>query len=166
MNAIFERKSIRKYTNKEVQGELIEKILRSGMAAPSAGNEQPWHFIIVTERTILDEVPKFHPYSQMLKQVSCAIIVCGDTSLERYKGFWVQDCSAAAENMLLMAQELGLGSVWLGVYPEETRVQGLKKLLDLPELVIPLCILPLGYPAENRQPADRFEPSRIHKNKW
>mgnify|MGYP001283425713 CR=1 FL=1 len=166
MNAIFTRRSIRKYTGEEVAWEKIEQILRAGMAAPSAGNEQPWHFVVLDDRNVLDEIPKFHPYSQMLKEARCAIVVCADLSLQRYEGYWVQDCSAAAQNMLLMAEELGLGSVWLGVYPVEDRVKALKKLLGLPENVIPLCILPIGYPAERKEPANRFQPSRIHKNRW
>jgi nitroreductase len=166
MDAIFTRRSIRKYTNEAVPEEMVEKIIRAGMAAPSAGNAQPWNFIIINDKNILLEIPKFHPYSQMLKEASCAIVVCGDTSLERYQGYWVQDCSAATQNMLLEAHYLGLGSVWLGVYPREDRVTALKKLLKLPENVTPLCILSLGYPAEQKEPANRFDPSRIHRNKW
>ena len=118
MNAIFNRRSIRKYINKDISEDIINKIIKAGMAAPSAGNEQPWHFILINDKNILNEIPKFHPYSQMLKEVSCAIVVCGDLSLEKYEGFWVQDCSAATQNMLLMAQELGLGSV------QDTRGRG------------------------------------------
>jgi len=166
MNAIFNRRSIRKYTEKPVPEELIEKILRAGMAAPSAGNEQPWHFIVINDKSILNEIPKIHPYSQMLKEASHAIVVCADLSLQKYEGYWVQDCSAATENMLIMAQDLGLGSVWLGVYPNENRVKELKKLLGLPENVMPLSIISVGYPAEIKGPADRFNPSRVHRNRW
>jgi nitroreductase len=166
MQAIFNRRSIRKYTDKVVSEDLIEKILRAGMAAPSAGNEQPWHFIVIDDKDVLNEIPKFHPYSQMLKQASHAIVVCGDRSLQKYEGYWVQDCSAAMQNMLLMAQDLGLGAVWLGVYPVQERVSGLKKLLSLPEGVTPLSIMSLGYPAEAKEPEDRFNSSRIHKNGW
>jgi len=166
VNAIFARRSIRKYENKIVPDDMIEQILRAGMAAPSAGNAQPWHFVVIDDRRILNEITKFHPYAQMLKEASHAIVVCGDASLEKYRGFWVQDCSAAMQNMLLMAQDIGLGAVWLGVYPLEERVKALKELLDLPEDVIPLSIMSLGYPAETKEPVDRFNPNRIHKNKW
>lgn len=166
MNSIFSRRSIRKYTDKAVPEELVEQVLRAGMAAPSAGNEQPWHFIVIDDRELLNEIPKFHPYSQMLKEAGYAIVVCGDESLQKYEGYWVQDCSAAMENMLLMAQDVGLGSVWLGVYPMEDRVKALKELLGLPESVLPLSIMPLGYPAESRNPVDRYNPSRIHRNRW
>lgn len=166
MNAIFARRSIRKYTDKVVSDELIEQILRAGMAAPSARDEQPWHFIVIDDRVILDEIPKFHHYSQMLKEAGHAIVVCGDIPAQKSEKYWVQDCSAAAQNMLLMATELGLGSVWLGVYPDEERVKALKVLLDLPENVMPLCILPIGYPAETKKPVDRFDTSKIHRNRW
>lgn len=166
MNAIFKRRSIRKYIEKAISDELIEQVLRAGMAAPSAGNQQPWHFVVINDREILHEIPRFHPYSNMLKEASHAIVVCGDVSRQRYKGYWVQDCSAATQNMLLMSTELGLGSVWLGVYPDEDRVKELKELLNMPENIIPLCIISIGYPAETKEPADRFDATRIHKNRW
>ena len=166
MNEIFTRRSIRKYTNQDVSEEMVESLLRAGMAAPSAGNEQPWQFIVIKNRHVLAEIPKFHPYSQMLREATCAIVVCGDLSIEKYPGYWVQDCSAATQNMLLRAQTLGLGAVWLGVYPMEERVAPLKALLGLPESIIPLCILSIGYPAENKPPIDRFDPERIHRERW
>lgn len=166
MQAIFNRRSIRKYTDKLVTEELIEQVLRAGMAAPSAGNEQPWHFIVINDRNVLNEIPKFHPHSEMLKEASHAIVVCGDLSLQKFEGYWVQDCSAAMQNMLLMVQELGLGSVWLGIYPMKDRIKALKDLLGLPESVTPLSIMSIGYPAETKEPADRFNPSRIHRNRW
>jgi nitroreductase len=166
MSIIYERRSIRKYMNKPVPEETITQILKAGMAAPSAGNEQPWHFIVIRDRGLLDKIPEFHPYSQMLGQVNVAIVVCGDPKLEKYKGFWVQDCSAAMENMLLMAVELGLGSVWLGVYPLEDRILGLRTLLKLPDHILPLSILPIGYPAESKEPSERFDQSRVHNDQW
>lgn len=166
MDAIFERRSIRKYSDKVVPYEVIEKLLEAGMCAPSAGNEKPWNFIVIDNKDILNEIPKFHPYSKMLKEAQYAIVVCGDLSLQKFEGFWVQDCSACTENMLIMAQEMGLGSVWLGVYPIEERVSALKKLLNLPENVIPLSILPIGYPAEKKEAGDRFDRSRVHRNQW
>lgn len=166
MNAIFKRRSIRKYTEIKVSEELIEQILRAGMAAPSAGNERPWHFVVIDDKDVLNQIPKFHPYSNMLKEASCAIVVCGDTALQRFDGYWVQDCSAATQNMLIMATELGLGSVWLGVYPNKERVKPLKQLLNLPESVIPLSIISIGYPAEEKKPNDSFDKTRVHKNRW
>ncbi|MCX8131028.1 MAG: nitroreductase family protein [Clostridia bacterium] len=166
MNAIFSRRSIRKYTKQDISEEIIEKIIRAGMAAPSAGNEQPWHFIVINDRSVLNEIPKFHPYAKMLAEVDNAIVICGDLTLEKYEGFWVQDCSAATQNMLLMVHDLGLGSVWLGVYPIEERVKALKELLGLPENIIPFSVLPIGHPAESKEPANRFSPSKVHRNRW
>lgn len=167
MKAIFERRSIRKYTNKPIPKENIEKILRAGMAAPSAGNEQPWQFIVLDDKNILNSITEIHPYSQMLKEASHAIVVCGDMKLKKFdEDFWVQDCSAAAENMLIMAQDLGLGAVWLGVYPNEERVQAINRFLNLPEYIVPFSIISLGYPAEKKDVSDRFNETRIHWNKW
>lgn len=166
IDAIFNRRSIRKYTDEKIPYEKVEDILKAGMAAPSAGNEQPWHFVVIDDKDTMMAITKFHPYSSMLKSAKYAIVVCGDLNLQRFEGYWVQDCSAAAENMLLAANDAGLGSVWLGVYPMEDRINGLKELLNLPESVIPLCILPLGYPAENRPAEDRYKKERVHKNAW
>ncbi|MGQ9515504.1 MAG: nitroreductase family protein [Thermoproteota archaeon] len=117
LEAILSRRSIRKYDARSIPDSVVEKLLASAMSAPSAGNEQPWHFVVITDRQILKEIPKYHPYSQMLTSTPMAILVCGDPKLERYKGFWVQDCSAATENILIAANAEGLGAVWLGVYP-------------------------------------------------
>lgn len=166
MDAILTRRSIRKYTEAAVPGDLIEEILEAAMAAPSAGNEQPWHFVVINDRELLDAIPKFHPHSKMLKQAAAAVAVCGDMTLEKHKGYWVQDCSAATQNLLLAAHALGLGAVWLGVFPREERVAGLKKLLGLPEEVVPLALVSIGYPAEKKGRADRFKEERIRYNGW
>jgi nitroreductase len=136
------------------------------MSAPSAGNEQPWYFVVIDDRDTLDEIPKFHPYSAMLQSATVAILICGDERLEVHRGFWVQDCSAATQNILLAAQAKGLGAVWLGVYPVEERVVGLRNLLGIPEDVIPFSLVSVGYPAERKPPADRYDKSRIHHNRW
>ncbi len=166
MKEIFERRSIRKYTDKDVSGESVKEILKAAMAAPSAGNQQPWDFIVVKDRAILNEIPKIHPYAQMLKEAPVAIIVCGSLEREKHVGYWVQDCAAAVENILIEAQYLGLGAVWLGVYPREDRVSGLKKLLNIPENVMPLAIISIGYPAESKEASQRYDEQKIHSNKW
>ena len=163
---IFERRSIRKYSKLPISDDDIEKLLRAAMAAPSAGNQQTWEFIIIKDKNILDGITKFHPYSQMLKEAQLAIVVCADLDKEKHIGYWVQDCSAATENILIEAQHLGLGSVWLGIYPREDRVKGLKELLKLPASVIPLSIVSLGYPAEKKEPSERYDKLKIHINKW
>lgn len=166
MEAIFSRRSIRQFTPKRVSRESIREILKAAMSAPSAGNERPWHFIVLTDRAILDEIPKFHPYSAMLKQASAAILVCGDATLEKHKGSWALDCAAATENMLLAAHAKGLGAVWCGVYPTEDRVENFKRLFHLPEQVVPFSLIPLGFPAEIKQAPERFDNSRVHDNRW
>lgn len=166
MKAIFTRKSTRKYTSDKISDEIIEDLLRAAMCAPSAGNQQPWQFIVIDDKNILGEIPKYHQYAQMLKEANAAIVVCGDTSVEKYKGYWVQDCSAATENILLEAEDKGLGAVWLGVYPNNERVVNIQRLLNIPEHIIPLSIVSLGYPAENRSPQDRFDAKKIHRNAW
>ncbi len=166
MDAILGRRSIRRYTAKPVPDTLVTELLRAAMAAPSAGNEQPWHFVVVRDRAVLDAIPKFHPYSAMLKYASVAIVVCGDLSKEKFKGFWVQDCSAATENLLLAATAKGLGAVWTALHPFEDRVAGMRRLLSLPENIIPLSLVPLGFPEEQPGRADRFDAGRVHKETW
>ncbi len=165
LDIILSRRSIRRYTDQPVAPALIEQILRAGMAAPSARNGQPWHFVVVTDRAILDAIPTIHPYAGMVREAAFAIVVCGE-NVGEVEGYWVQDCSAATENMLLAAHSMGLGGVWLGVHPRLERVQPVKTLFALPEHISPLCILPFGYPAEHKEPSDRYDPARVHQNRW
>lgn len=166
MEVILSRRSIRKYTEQPVPDEAIKELLEAAMSAPSAGNQQPWHFVVIKDRGILDEIPKYHPYSEMLKEASVAILVCGDVRSEKHKGYWVQDCSAATENLLIAVEAKGLGAVWLGVYPREERVAGIRKLLGLPEHVVPLSLVPVGYKGEQKPPANRYDASKVHHNGW
>jgi len=166
MEAILSRRSIRRYTGEPVPEELIKELLEAAMSAPSASNQQPWQFVIIDDRRILDEIPKFHPYAHMLKEASWAIAVCGDLDLVSMNGYWIQDCSAATQNILIAAHARGLGAVWLGVYPREERVKTVQKLLGLPEHVIPLCFISVGYPAESKPPSNRYNESRVHHNQW
>ena len=166
MEAILTRRSIRQYTDQSVADEVVTDLLKAAMAAPSAGNQQAWQFVVINEREILDEIPTIHPYSRMVKQAPLAILVCGDVALETNKGYWVQDCSAATQNLLLAAHANGLGAVWLGVYPMEQRVVDFRKLLGLPGHVVPLALVSIGYPAEEKSPANRFDPAKVHYNGW
>jgi nitroreductase len=166
LDAILSRRSIRRYTDKPVLPETVRTLLEAAMAAPSANNKQPWHFVVVTERFILDAIPKFHPYSRMLFEAPLAILVCGDTSIESHPGYIAQDCSAAVENILIAAQGLGLGAVWLGVYPREERMVGMKDLLKIPDGILPFALISFGYPAEEKPPSNRYSGSRVHHNKW
>ena len=167
MQALFSRRSIRKYTRAAVSDEALREILEAAMSAPSAGNQQPWHFVILDERNILDQIPSLHPHSLMCREAQVAVLVCGDPTLEKHAGYWVQDCAAATENLLVAVHAKGLGGVWVGVYPREDRVIGLRKLLNIPEHVVPFALVPLGHPAEQKPPRpDRYTETRIHKNRW
>ncbi len=166
MKEIFERRSIRKYRDKPVSEEDIEKLLRAAMAAPSAGNQQDWEFVVIKDKDILNSIPNVHPYASMLKKAPLAIAVCADRGRGSHKGYWVQDCAAATQNILLEAQYLGLGACWLGIYPREKRVKGLKEILGLPDNVMPLSLIAIGYPDEKKGPTKRFDKSKIHINKW
>lgn len=166
MKDILERRSIRQYTTDPVSEQDVEDLLRAAMAAPSAGNAQPWHFVVLTERRLLDAIADFHPYAGMTRQAPAGVLLCGDPSLEKYPDFWVQDLSAAVENLLLAAHSKGLGAVWVGVYPNEARVQDMRKLLGIPPNIIPFAFVPFGHPAEKKPPSERYNPARIQRNGW
>lgn len=166
MEAILTRRSIRKYTKQSVSEEVIRKLLEAAMSAPSARNTQPWHFVVINDRAILDEIPKLHPYSQMLKEAPLAILVCGDLKLQNNEGYIVQDCSAATQNLLLAAHSEGLGAVWLGIYPREERISGIRKLLNIPSYILPISLISLGHPAEKKERENRYQESRVHYNRW
>jgi nitroreductase len=166
MEAIHTRRSIRKFEQRPVPDELVKEILAAAMSAPSAGNQQPWHFVVITDRDILAKTPAINPYAAMAREAPLAILIGADLALEKYPGYWVQDCSAAVQNMLLAAHGKGLGAVWTGIYPLPDRVEGFKKLCNLPEKVIPLALVVMGYPAQTLKPENRFRPDRIHRNTW
>jgi nitroreductase len=164
--AMLTRRSVRSYSDRPVPDELVEKLLRAAMAAPSAGNEQPWHFIVVRDRAQLVAAAAAEQYGGMIAQSQVAIVVCGDTRLVEHEGFWVQDCAAATQNLLLAAHDLGLGAVWVGTYPREERVEGLRTVCGLPEDLVPFSVVPVGYPAQQPAPVDRFDPSRVHQDRY
>jgi len=170
MNAqevLYSRRSIRNYSTEPVSDLALQEILEAAMSAPSAGNQQPWHFVMIDDRKLLDQVPDIHPHALMCREAPVAVLVCGDPTLEKHQGYWVQDCAAATENLLLSIHALGLGGVWVGVYPREERITRLRKLLNIPEHVFPFALVPIGHPAEQK-PArpDRYNKARIHKNTW
>jgi nitroreductase len=166
MDAILTRRSIRKYLTDPVNRDIVENVIKAGMSAPSAGNEQPWHFVIIDRRDLLEKISDFHPYAKMLKDTPAAVLVCGDQNVPKFKDFWVQDCSAASQNMLLAARDLGLGAVWIGVYPAEKMVREVRSLLNIPEHVAPFSIIAMGYPAEEKSGRTMYDTSRIHSNSW
>lgn len=165
MEAILTRRSIRKYTSEAVSDETVNQLLSAAMSAPTAGNE-PWHFVVLRERGVLEAFTKFHPHALMLKTAAAGILVCGDPTVEVLKGRWLMDCSAATENMLIAANALGLGAVWVGIYPVEERIQGVRELLGVPDHVIPLSLVSVGWPGERKSPPNRFRPERVHEGRW
>lgn len=166
IEAIRTRRSVRTYKDEPVEREKIATLLRAAMSAPSAGNQQPWHFVVVTDTDMLKQIAELNPNARMAAQAPAGILVCGDPREEKYPGYWVQDCTAATQNILLAAHELGLGAVWTGVYPREPRIEAFKKVFKLPEPILPLSFIILGYPAETAAPQDRFRTDRVHENAW
>ena len=160
------RRSIRRYTKDAVDEATLMEIVKAGMAAPSAHNQQPWHFVIIDNRKILEEIMTVHPHSKMLAGAPLAILVCGDERNIKAPEFLPQDCSAAVMNMLIRITELGLGGVWLGVHPNEYREDGLRKVVKIPPHIVPFALIPLGHPAEEIGPSERFDDGRIHRNAW
>ena len=165
-DAILTRRSIRQYTAQVVPDSLIKDLLAAAMNAPSANNRQPWHFVVIQSRGTLNALTGVIPFGQMLAAAPLAIAVCADTQRQQREGYWVQDCSAATQNILLAAHAKGLGAVWLGVYPVKERLVGVKKLLNLPEQVTPLCVISIGYPAEAKPRVERYDEARVHHDTW
>lgn len=161
---IFARRSIRKYTAEPVGEKDIKTLLEAAMAASSASNRKPWYFIVVTSRQILDNLAQVHPYGKMLFEAPLCIAVCGDKTISARS--WVQDCSAASENILLAAVALGLGAVWLGVHPLEERISAVKKVLSIPKNIVPLNLISIGRPAEEKEPRTQYNELRVHHEHW
>ena len=167
---IMTRTSIRQFTNEPVPAEMIEQMLRAGMAAPTAMNWQPWEFVVLNDRDTLNKLAGKLRYARMLEQAPLAIVVCGrDKWLdregnERENIFWVDDCSAATENILLAAHALGLGAVWTAA--KDDRGEIVKEALGIPEDFATLNVIVIGYPAENPQPKDKWKPEKIHYNRY
>ena len=172
LDAIHTRRSIRTYLDRPVPADLLQKLLAAAdheymvPDAPSARNQQPWQFVVIDDRAVLAKIPPFMPNAAMAGKAPLAILVCGDLKLEQSEGYWVEDCAAAVENMLLAAHALGLGAVWCGVYPREQRMAGLQQLIGLPKNVIAHSLVVLGYPAESVAAEDRYRPERVHHNRW
>ena len=160
---IAERKSVRKYLNKSVEEDKIDAMVKAGMAAPSGMDRRPWEFVVVTDREALDSMAAKLPYAKMLTNAPLAIVVCGDTTRSSY---WYLDCSAATQNVLLAAEALGLGAVWTAAYPYEERIDVVRQNTGLPENIVPLCVIPIGYPDGPQKAKDKFDLQRVHRNKY
>ena len=169
LEIIHKPKSVRQFTDKEVSREQVEQLIRAGMAAPSARNMQPWAFVAVDERILLDQLGEGLPYAKMCLKATAAIAVCGDLSnaMEgEAREYWIQDCSAATQNILLAAESMGLGAVWTAVHPRKERIEVVRRILQLPDHIIPLNVIPLGYPAGQEKPKDKWNTTRLHWNRW
>lgn len=168
LDIIFTRHSVRHFTGEPVPKDDLEKILKAGMSAPSAVNVQPWAFIVVTERKLLDSLCESLPYAKMLDKAGAAIVVCGVPSKDKRfpSNFWVMDCSAATENILLAVHTLGLGAVWTAVFPDEEKISAVREILKIPEEVVPLNVIPIGVPVGDEGPKDKFKKENIHEQTW
>ena len=163
LDGILSRRSIRQFTGESIKEEDLNKIIKAGMAAPSAKNIQPWSFIVVTDKDILNKLCKALPYAKMLDKAGAAIIVCGDIKEEN----WVVDCAAATENILLAAHALGYGAVWTAVYKYESRIEPVRQECKIPKEIVPLNVIPIGIPVDkNVKPIDKYNQKKIHKNIW
>ncbi|MGE4290588.1 MAG: nitroreductase family protein [Desulfovibrio sp.] len=166
LQAIHERRSVRKYTNEPVSDEIVRELLGAAMMAPSAGNAQPWQYVVIRDRKALESVQSFSPHAGMAAHAPLGILVCGDLSLEKYPGYWVQDCSAAVQNLLLTVHAKGLGAVWTGVHTRPEREEGFRKLCNLPENIMPLAFLVIGVPDQQPRSEDRYKAERVHLDQF
>ncbi|HDJ21957.1 MAG TPA: nitroreductase family protein [Candidatus Bathyarchaeota archaeon] len=166
LEAIYSRRSIRVFTGDEVPQEDVEKMLRAAMTAPSACNQQPWHFVVVRDKETHRRIMGVQKYTAMLEKASVAIIVCAQPGLEKCPGFWVQDVSAAAENILLAAHALGYGATWCGLYPRDDPVWGVREIIGAPKDVVPFCVIAVGVPGEEKPPSQRYKRERVHFERW
>jgi len=166
LNYILDRRSIRRFKDQKVDNLTIKKILTAAMYAPSAVDRQPWHFVVIDDPKMLLKIMEIHPYARMLQTASHAIVVCGDEDLQHDDGYWVVDCGAATQNLLLAAHTLGLGTCWVGLQPREERKSVFSRLLSLPYHVKPFAMVALGYPDETKTRPQRFHPEKVKYNGW
>lgn len=167
MKAIFNRRSVRKYKNQAVENDKINKLLRAAMQAPSAGNQQPWEFIVLQDKDNLKKLSQMSPYSKLIADAPLAFILLGNDERIKYPENWQQDMGAATQNLLLEAVELDLGAVWMSAAPLEDRMNYIKEMFDLKENLMPYCVVAVGYPEEGKgnKFVDRFDETRIYYEK-
>jgi nitroreductase len=166
-DAILTRRSIRLYKNTPVPEEHFEKIIKAGMYAPSAMNLQPWDFIIFNSKESIDKCVRAVKHGEnILKEAPAAVLVCGDNKTEQNIDYIVQNCSAAVQNILLQIHDMGLGACWIAVYPLADVINNLRTEFGIPQHIIPVALISLGFPAEEKTAEDRYKEERIHLNKW
>lgn len=169
LKTIFARKSVRTYRSEAVSDEKLQVLVRAGMAAPTAVDKRPWEFVVVTDRAVLKQLADALPYAKMADRAAAAIVVGGDVRKQwggMESDYWIMDCSAATQNILLAAESMGLGAVWTAVYPEESRVRAVRQILGIPHHVVPLNLIPVGMPAGREKAKDKYDPRQVHWNKW
>ncbi|MGE4299474.1 MAG: nitroreductase family protein [Desulfovibrionaceae bacterium] len=166
MTAIRTRRSIRAYTDQDVTDAQVRELLGAAMAAPSAGNEQPWQFIVIRDKATLKQAGAINEYVRYAVDAPVAILVCGDMREDKYGGYWIEDVSAATQNMLLAAHAMGLGAVWTGIYPLKERIGAFRALMGAPEHIVPMCLVVIGHPKETVPPIDRYQENRVHAERW
>ncbi len=163
-NNIMTRTSVRSYLDKPIEDTKIQRLLHAGMAAPTAVNTQPWHFVVIKDRATLNKIAEVTPNARMAAEAPLAIVVCGNMNNEKediVRMFWTQDVSAATENILLQAHAMGLGAVWTGTYPDQARCDAISNLLSLPEHLTPFCTIVIGYPKGEQTPKDKWKPENV-----
>jgi nitroreductase len=163
LSMIFARRSIRAYTDEPVSDQDIRSLLEAGMAAPSGSNRKPWHFVVVRDRETLQALARAHPFGKMMSHAAVGIAVCGDPGISDW---WVQDCTAATENILIAVAGLGLGGVWLGCHGRPEREQAVRDVLGIPQRIGVLSLLSIGHPAEQKEARTQYDPARLHENRW
>ena len=169
LKTIFERKSVRNFIDGIIPYSKLELIVKAGMAAPSAVDKRPWEFIIITDKDILKKLAEVLPYAKMAEFAQAGIVVCGDINRQhggKDSSYWIQDCCAAAQNILLAVESLGYGSVWTALFPYPDRVNPVVEILNLPDNIKPLNFIPIGIPSGTDIPKDKFNPKQIHREKW
>lgn len=169
LETIFQRKSVRHFAPGTITKEQMEMLVRAGMAAPTAMDKRPWEFIVITDKNVLNQLAAALPHAKMAAQAEAGIIVLGDMTKENNDPtsvFWVMDCSAATENILLAAESMKLGAVWTALYPDKGRIEAARKVLKFPDNKIPLNFIPIGIPTGVDKPKDKYNKDQIHWNKW
>ncbi len=179
LSVIMNRKSVRTFSGEKLSQEQIDVLLKAAMAAPTAGNVQPWELLVITDESVVEDVFGEGRRADMYKSAGAVIVVCGHSMQMRVprgepdaapqevpNGYWYEDCSCAAENLLLAAEAQGLGAVWMSAYPDERKMAGIIEYFHLPENILPLAIIPVGYPAGDEQPKDKWNPEKVHYNQW
>jgi len=168
IETILGRKSVRDYTNKPISKANLTLLLKAAMAAPSGGDTRPWSFLVIKDKELLKELSDTLKYGRMIRDAGAVIVVCGNPQKSTFDGdqYWMFDCSVAAENILLAAESIGLGAVWTAVYPNKVRIKNVKKVLNIPKKIEPLCAISIGYPKSIKKPKNKFDPKNIHWNKY